>query len=45
MQDTYPIEVWGEIFEYFAQVSRVRVDSSAERLDITIKGREGILQA
>ena len=42
---SYPIELWGEIFRDFRQVEEVRVDTSAERLDITIKGRENILQA
>lgn len=41
---TYPIEVWGEVFRQFSQVDRARVDSSAERLDVTIKDRKDILQ-
>lgn len=43
--NTFPIKVWGEIFEDFFQIERVDVNSSAERLDITIRGRKGILQA
>jgi hypothetical protein len=42
---SYPIELWGEIFRDFRQVEKVRVNTSAERLDITIKKRQVILQA
>lgn len=42
---TYSIEIWGEVFRQFRQVERVKVDSSAERLDVTVRNREGILQA
>ena len=46
MEDyTRTIESWGKIFKDFQQVENVRVDSSAERVDITIKGRKDILQA
>jgi hypothetical protein len=45
MEYSYPIESWGEIFRAFNQVDNVRVISSAERLDITIKGRDEIMQA
>ena len=41
---TYSIEVWGEVFKQFRQVERARVDSSAERLDVTIRNRQDILQ-
>lgn len=41
---TYSIEVWGEVFRQFRQIERVRVDSSAERLDVTVKDRKDILQ-
>ncbi|MBI3583787.1 MAG: hypothetical protein HY096_07550 [Nitrospinae bacterium] len=41
---TYSIEVWGEVFRQFRQVERARVDSSAERLDVTIRDRKDILQ-
>lgn len=40
---TYSIEVWGEILKQFRQVERVRVDSSSERLDVTIRNRQDIL--
>lgn len=42
---SYSIELWGEIFRDFQQVEKVLVDTSTERLDITIKGREDMLQA
>ena len=42
---SYPIELWGDIFRDFQQVEKVRVDTSAERLDITIRERKDILQA
>lgn len=42
---SYSIEVWGEIFRDFRQVENVRVNTSAERLDINIKGRKDSLQA
>lgn len=42
---SYPIEYWGEVFREFRQVDKIRVNSSAERLDITIKNRKDILQA
>jgi len=42
---SYPIEFWGEIFRAFNQIDNVHIVSSAERLDINIKGREKILQA
>lgn len=42
---SYPIEVWGEIFRDFQQVEKVQVDTPAERLTITIREREDILQA
>lgn len=42
--NTFPITVWGELFNDFRQIEHVHVDSSAERLDITIKEREGVLQ-
>ena len=46
MGDTYPIEGWKREFEKFAQqIGQVQVDTSASRLDITIKGREEILHA
>jgi len=45
VQDTYPIKLWGTVFRDFRQVKNVRVHSSAERLDLEIKGREDILQA
>jgi hypothetical protein len=41
----YPIESWGEIFRDFRQVENVRVDSSAERLDIKVRGQENMLEA
>lgn len=44
IDNTFPLEVWREIFEDFRQVKQVRANSSAERLDITIRGREGILR-
>jgi hypothetical protein len=43
--NTFPLEVWVKIFEDFRQVVHVRVDSSAKRLNITIRGRKGILRA
>jgi hypothetical protein len=39
------IEQWGDIFKYFQQVENVKIDSSAKRLDITIRGKNNILQA
>jgi hypothetical protein len=42
---SYPIKLWGEIFRDFRQVEKVKVNTSAERLDITIKERKDILQA
>lgn len=44
IDNTFPIKVWGEIFNDFRQTEHVHVDSSAERLDITIREREGVLQ-
>lgn len=41
---TYSIEVWAEVFQQFRQVECIRVDSSAGRLDITIKNLKDILQ-
>jgi hypothetical protein len=41
---TYPIEVWGEVFRQFRPIKHVRVDSSAERLDLTIMDWKDILQ-
>lgn len=43
--NSLPIMQWGKIFKYFRQVENVKVDSSAERLDITICGQKNILQA
>lgn len=43
--NSLPIKQWGDIFKYFRQVENVKVDSSAERLDITIRGQNNILQA
>lgn len=40
-----PVESWREIFNDFQQVKHVKADSSAERLDIIIHGRDAILQA
>ena len=41
---TYSIEIWGKVFRQFRQVEHARVDSSAERLDVTIRDRKDILQ-
>lgn len=39
------IELWGQIFKDLWQVKDVFIDSSADRLDIIIKGHSKILQA
>jgi hypothetical protein len=40
---SFPIEVWGRIFSDFNQVEYVKAISSAERLDIKVKGKKEIL--
>ena len=39
------IEQWSDIFKYFQQVENVKIDSSAKRLDITIRGKNNNRQA
>ncbi len=41
---SYPLEEWAERFREFRQVNDVRIDHSAERLDVTVKGRKDVLQ-
>ncbi len=43
-ENLFSIKIWGEIFNDFRQVEHVYIDSSAERLDITIREWKGILQ-
>ena len=44
IDNKFPIEEWKEIFNDFRQIEHVGVNSSAERLDITIRERAGSLQ-
>lgn len=44
-ENTFEIDEWGQIFKEFNRVERVIIINSADRLDISIRGREGILQA
>ncbi len=43
--DRLAVETWGEVFKHFPKVERVNLDTSVERLDIFIEGRENILHA
>ena len=44
VQNTYSIQVWGEVFKDFRLVKNVRVYASAAYLEIEINGREDILR-
>ncbi len=42
--NSFSIETWGEIFKHFRQVKHVRINSSAESLDVTISNRDDVFQ-